>query len=463
LTPLEALVARHRTDAGGLLVALRRHGVPPAAVADLTSELDHDESWREAVAADRARGERMERAVAAVEAALAPLAGGVEVLRSPLGAAWGRDVDVVVSHGRLEDAEAALRTRGWPSLDPLLTAIGRGDARCRRYAVIEGGEALASVELRTGATPDRLRRLGAKGAAARRPTVRAALELAALAEERGAREVRRAAPLALRRCARLERELGASGPMTELARGLPPRPNLAWPRARLTHLPLRASRLRAERLVVSFSGIDGSGKSTQAALLRESLDRLGVPAAAVWGRVGFSSSRLLSGVTDAIRRFLPSGSHSAQRARAEGSGGGEQPLTRRGPVGWSWALAVTVEYLRQVRAGVRRRRGHVVVLDRGLPDALVDLEQGFGGSLGLGLHRRLVRRFTPRADVMFYLRISGAAAVARKDDFFAASVLQGYADRLDALAPPLGAVVVDAEQPLAELAHEILRAVIVSP
>ncbi len=462
---LERLVERAGTDAKALLAELERHGIPPTATADAVARLapviTEDEAWRAAVTADRAREQRMGRALAVVEHALGPVADAVTISRSPLGAAWGRDVDVLVRSGRLADAEAALLSAGFPSIDPLLARLGIADAGLR-YAVIDGADALTSVELTATKTTDRLRRQAAKAAAARRPAARHALELAALAQERGADEVRAVAVVALRRCARLERDLGVSGPATELARGLAPRPNLAWPRARLDNLGLRLGRLRARRLVVAFSGIDGSGKSTQAALLGSALERLGVPATTVWGRIGFSGSRLLDNVAGLVRRFLPAGSHSAQRARAEGldAGAGKQPLTRRGPLGWSWALAVTLEYLRQVRGQIRRARGRVVVLDRTLSDALVDLEQGFGGELRLGLHRRLVQRLAPRADIIFYLRISGAAAVARKDDFFAANVLQAYADRLDALAPSLGAVVVDAERPPEEIAHDALLAVL---
>jgi thymidylate kinase len=211
-------------------------------------------------------------------------------------------------------------------------------------------------------------------------------------------------------------------------------------------------------LVVAFSGIDGSGKSTQAARLADSLMRVDVPAIAVWGRIGFTGTPLLSAAARVGRRVLPAGSHSGLRARATGAGGAV-PLTRRGPIGWSWALAMTVAYLRVVRAGVRRGRGQVVVLDRGLPDALVDLEKGFGGALRLGLHRRLIRRLGPQADVTYYLRLPGSAAYERKRDLFAESVLQSYAERLDRLAPELEAVVVDAERPAEEIARDVLRAV----
>jgi thymidylate kinase len=219
-------------------------------------------------------------------------------------------------------------------------------------------------------------------------------------------------------------------------------------------------------VTVSFSGVDGAGKSTQAARLVETLNRAGVPATAVWARIGYSGSRLLTAVVTAVQRILPARHHSAQRQRAAGTATpGTPPLTRRGIVGWSWALASTLEYLRILRLEARRSSARVIVFDRGLPDALVGLEEEFGGAVRLELHRRLIRRWGPRADVMFYLRLSGHAAHGRKDDSFAADVLEAHARRYEELLArmPGAVVVLDAERPPAELAHEALRRLAARP
>ena len=456
--PVARLVESAAGDPSALLASLAVHAVPPGAadriVQRLAPAVAGSDAWSEAVAADRRRAERFQRAVALLEEALRPLGDGVALASSELGPLWWRDVDVLVSPELLADADEALRAAGFLPLDPLLVWLGRTGG-ARRYAAMDA-EPLCRVELSVQlhergpaaeeaiararrpagdglprlAAVDRLDKQAAKIVAGRRATLRGVLELAALRDELG------------------------SGP-TALAR----RRYLVWTLARARNVRRRlARRLRARRLVVAFSGIDGSGKSTQAARLADSLMRVDVPAVAVWGRIGFSGSPLLTAAARLGRRVLPAGSHSAQRARAQGTGGAA-PLTRRGPIGWTWALGVTIAYLRVVRAGVRRGRGRVVVLDRGLPDALIDLEKGFAGELRLGMHRRLIRRLAPRADVTFYLRLSGSAAHERKRDLFAPSVLESYAERFDQVASELGAVLVDAERPAEEIARDVLRAV----
>ena len=481
---VERLVGRAAGDASALITSLGRHAIPCAAADRIVQRtaptIAGSDAWRAAVAADRRRAQRMRRAASLVEEALEPLGDSVALSSSPLGPLWWRDIDVLVRPDRLTDAEEALRAAGFLALDPLLAYLGR-DSDARRYAAMDGAEPLSPVELSVrlhdrgpageeviararrpvgGGLPrvpaiDHLHRQASKIAAGRRATVRGVLELAAVREEPHLAPASAVVGVALRRAARVERRLDG----VRDARTLVAWPSLVWPLARIRNGRRRLGRLlRGRSLVVALSGIDGSGKSTQAARLADSLARAGVPAATVWGRIGFSGSPLLGAAARAARRVLPAGSHSAQRARAQGTGGAA-PLTRRGPVGWTWALAVTMAYLRQVRAGIRRGRGRVVILDRALPDALVDLEKGFAGELHLALHRRLIRRLVPRADVTFYLRISGSAAHERKRDLFTASVLQSYAERFDQLAPELGAVVIDAERPAAEIALDLLRTV----
>jgi hypothetical protein len=118
-----------------------------------------------------------------------------------------------------------------------------------------------------------------------------------------------------------------------------------------------------------------------------------------------------------------------------------------------------VDYLRFLRLATWRSSAPVLVFDRGLPDALVGLEEEFGGAVGLRLHRGLIRRWGPRADVMFYLRLSGSAARGRKEDSFAAEVLEAHVRRYEELLPrmPGTIVVLDAQRPPDALAHEALR------
>jgi hypothetical protein len=174
-------------------------------------------------------------------------------------------------------------------------------------------------------------------------------------------------------------------------------------------------------------------------------------------RIGYSDSRLLPAVARAGRRFLRVGSGEAMRARAAGASP-DSHSTRRGALGWSWALVVTVNYVWQARRMVRRVRGSVLVNDRALPDAIVGLKDGYGGAVDVGLHARLLERLAPRPDLTVYMRIAPEVALARKEDIFAGRVIEEHARAYDRLFESRSdTVVMDAELPIEDIRLELLR------
>jgi thymidylate kinase len=143
-------------------------------------------------------------------------------------------------------------------------------------------------------------------------------------------------------------------------------------------------------------------------------------------------------------------------------GGGERAValaSRRGLLGWTWSLLVVLAFIREIRREHRRARG-ILVYDRHLLDALVTLDVLYEG-VRLDLHRTLVRRLVPRADLTLLLNVPPAAAFARKPaDMFTESVLERQAGRYAALrsqAPHLREL--DGTRPAHELAAEAFRMV----
>jgi thymidylate kinase len=477
---VEALLRRAGTPAAALQ-ALRENRISAAAVDEVArNAFGDDGAWREAVREGRAHGARIARALAATAAALRDCPAPYALAPSALGPLWMRDVDLLVDPAGTDAIVESLAAAGFVDL----SGFAGGSPQ---FAATEGTEILGSVDLGLHlfddgppaaaaiarardalggglaalTAEDGLRRRAGKIAQDRHVALRDALELLELLPDASGAARERTVALAVRRCAALERELGLDGVFTPYRARRGPIVNDRWFRARARAIRRRVRPgPRAPRVTVSFSGVDGAGKSTQAARLVETLSSAGVPATAVWARIGYSGSRLLTALVTAVQRVLPARHHSAQRQRAAGTATpGTPPLTRRGIVGWSWALASTLEYLRILRLEARRSAARVIVFDRGLPDALVGLDEEFGGAVRLRLHRRLILRWGPRADVMFYLRLSGHAAHGRKDDSFAAEVLEAHARRYEELLArmPGAVVVLDAERPPTELAHEALR------
>jgi hypothetical protein len=423
-----------------LLATLRSHQIAPAAVSGVLAarrpELCGTAAWREAVERNRARGARIARARTLTEAALASVANRVALPRSTLGSLWVHDVDILVHSRGIDAASRALAEAGFLDLNGLLARIGRVTPGVRRFGAIEDHDVLASIELCTRLHPlgpsadpvveramdlgpelprltdrDAVVRRCIKVAAARRVTVRGALELLAFTEILPEIPTDPDVAVAFRRCAALERRLAGSGRLTEVGGRLPRSLNRRY-------LPMRAHgagralrrRVRPRRMRIAFSGPPAAERSRQAGLLAERLRRLDTTAVAAPGHSGADHTP-------------------------------DAPLGRR--------------LLR--RAG-RGPRGAVVIHDRGGLDALVELELQDGAAAEPRARRRLLRG-VPRADLTFYLQLPPDAAKRRLDDpppgdFEAAARLY---DRLAQESP--GIVALDAERPPSELCEEALKRV----
>lgn len=181
-----------------------------------------------------------------------------------------------------------------------------------------------------------------------------------------------------------------------------------------------------------MSGVDGSGKSTLASGLRAELAVLGIEVNQVWARPGIRLS-FLGHVASAARRVLRQTDEPAMQRVTKGLPAATP--SRRGPVGWLWALLVTTAFLRDVWSQ-HLRTGGVVLYDRHALDAEVTLAFVYQG-VDLRFHQWLVRAAMPRADLAVYLDVDAGVASARKpQDTFGphaiAAQLEEYSRRLPA-------------------------------
>jgi thymidylate kinase len=330
---------------------------------------------------------------------------------------------------------ARLTAAGWLPLDSL---IGDGLSRRagpRRWAVLEDGRVLAGVRFVDGpADPVRSVLDGCRERSEVR--LREVLELRRLIREGRSFPVT-AAPL--RAAAEIESGLGG--------RLLAP-----WASGRSVAAPAPLPGRR--RLVLAISGVDGSGKSTLRAALAEGLGRAGVPVSTVWVRPGMGMGRLTA-LAAWGKRLLRQDAAPGVRAMADPAAA--RPASRRGAVGYAWALIVSCSFLVGVWRQHRSARG-VVLYDRHLVDALATLDFAYEG-VDLRLQHRLVRALLPRADVRLYLDVPADVSVARKPDdvlgeHAVRSQLVAYARWLDRIPPT---VRLDATRPTGDLVTEALQ------
>ncbi len=343
-----------------------------------------------------------ERATALASEALADLLliGGVRT--SPLGPAWSRDIDL-----HLLDCpdSARLEALGWIPLDPLLHRLGipsRG-----RWAVIEDGRVLASLDLHLGPPPDPVTSLISRCRRRGEVRVREVLEARAL--------LRACYTLpddpVIRVAARVEAGLGGqalarwkSGSALEAPSSLPRRRRMRqrWANVRSALRP---------RLVVAISGVDGSGKSTLGQLVARNLAQAEVPVSRVRARPGDKENRLLNSLVRAAKKLLGENTASTGATQiAMGRPAGDL-ASRRGLVGWAWAMVVTLSFLVDVRKQHASSRG-IVLYDRHLLDALVHLDFVYA-SVNLRLHRAVVRQGLPKPLLSVYLDVPAEVALGR--------------------------------------------------
>jgi len=195
-------------------------------------------------------------------------------------------------------------------------------------------------------------------------------------------------------------------------------------------------RLRRGALV-SFSGLDGSGKSSQTAYLRDGLDRLGYDAVAVWLSIANrprwfdSTARVLKSPLIPLARLL-SGRITAQQGAppAPAVPRGEpvpartgHPLTalrrRSSLLTFSWSMAITVQFALRVARSTwpHLLRGRVVVCDRYTMDSWVALLYKFGEDREYPVQLAILRALSPVPRRAYFLDVPGEVASARKSDF----------------------------------------------
>jgi len=163
--------------------------------------------------------------------------------------------------------------------------------------------------------------------------------------------------------------------------------------------------------IVSFSGIDGAGKSTQINALQAWLGHIGlsVQLLTFWDNVV---------VLSRFREFM---SHAAFKGD-QGIGSPEKPLHRRDKNVTAWPVSVmrfglyfldAINLCRATRR-VRRSGTDVVIFDRYIYDELANLP------LNRWLVRAFVRallRFVPEPDIAYLIDADPVAALARKPEY----------------------------------------------
>jgi thymidylate kinase len=217
--------------------------------------------------------------------------------------------------------------------------------------------------------------------------------------------------------------------------------------------------------VVSVSGLDGAGKSSQALAVQELMAAAGVDAVVAWMPLGHSprhrTLRLLRRTAGRLLRARR-GRRDPDTRPAIGDPNPVRGARERSELithGWVTVVAV-VQALQHRRAVLRHLgTGRLVIFDRYVLDTTAQLRYFYGAQHRFEFQKRLVRFLSPRATVSFLLDVPAETVAMRKplQYSFEEVCLQAglYKDELE----QTDVVWLDGERPQTELTDELAASI----
>lgn len=215
-------------------------------------------------------------------------------------------------------------------------------------------------------------------------------------------------------------------------------------------------------VVVSFSGLDGSGKTTQATQLKETLEKMGMSVELVWSRLTFNPSleviaapiKLLLKLVGRVRRTAPD-----PATGTEAPAGEPRSLRQRSPfVAAGWATIVAIANGSTHRRLVRgKRKVDVVITDRYILDSVIHLRHRYAAGGSLPAPSRLVVWLSPSPVRAYLLDVDAETAAARKDDEFGLDELREQAALYREESERIGVTRLNGDAPKETLCERIAR------
>lgn len=204
--------------------------------------------------------------------------------------------------------------------------------------------------------------------------------------------------------------------------------------------------------LICFTGIDGSGKTTQALSLNDYFKEQGLNATYVWSR---REPYFLAIPMKFIKRYV-----LKERETIMGSAYLSIKKNRNGLLGnkvirFLWIRFSLLEYLFlfYFKTFLPNRNNDVLICDRYLYDAIIDL--ALNCSIPVfkidALCNNLISSLFPRPDRLYFIDVSAEMGVSRKKDGTSLAYLEDRVPMYRHIANIAGAVIIDGTLPLDEI------------
>jgi thymidylate kinase len=235
------------------------------------------------------------------------------------------------------------------------------------------------------------------------------------------------------------------------------------------HARLSAPYLRAWRVVirrprgrglVTFSGLDGSGKTSQAEALRDSLERTTGDTVVVWTRLSYNPS--LKALARPFKALLGVGKSRVPDGNSDTEIDVGKELRRRSPlVTLVWATAVALANATSQRRVTRYhlRRGRTVVCDRYTLDSRVHLRYRYGSKRRFALQGRLIEALSPKPVRSYLVDVPADVAYERKAEQYDLEQLRVQANLYKEESDSLAVKKLDGTRPKDDLSGEVAEEV----
>jgi thymidylate kinase len=233
------------------------------------------------------------------------------------------------------------------------------------------------------------------------------------------------------------------------------------------------SSIRPRRVsVVCLSGLDGAGKSTQATVLAQTLEKLGAEVFMEWMPLGHNPS--LGPIRDGVKKLLSKVGHLGFSGEvAEPSVIRSEPVIDPGKAfrqqndkvteAWTTVVAVTTALHHRRVAILHSWRGGIVIFDRYVLDAAAQMHYFYGDDREFRFQKWLLKTISPRPARAFFLDVPPQTVIRRKHLQYAPPQLERQYGHYKSLLEEFHVRRLPGEDPREELceliATEVLAAV----